>query len=304
MGGGSRVKQYERRFYEGEQVRGEREEESFHAIRTFEKYEVREAEGGGYELLKGGEVIGIFSEAKVEEGRIVFKLSKGMSLEILERKVREILAPEKAELCGLIGSDGGIYINSDKGVYEVYFDSEDRELAELFINLIGEVYHETARDYIRFEETGEGEKAYHKPRIYSKKIAYDLADLGIKGPEDFEFHPPVDHLDEEGKRAYLRGFFSGDGNISMTEGGRAHSIRIYSTYKEGLEEVRQMFIDLGFHPHEIRTDHRKPGWRDLHSFTIPAEDHLKFIEEIGSRKPEHVEKLQLIKTIDERRKQD
>ncbi|MEM4610892.1 MAG: hypothetical protein QW190_08400 [Thermoproteota archaeon] len=88
MGGGSRVKQYERRFYEGEQVRGEREEERFHVLRTFEKYEVREAEGGGYELLKGGEVIGIFSEAKVEEGRIVFKLSKGMSLEILERKVR------------------------------------------------------------------------------------------------------------------------------------------------------------------------------------------------------------------------
>ncbi|MBO3753333.1 MAG: hypothetical protein FGF53_00390 [Candidatus Brockarchaeota archaeon] len=301
MGGGSRVKQYERRFFEGEQVRGKGEEESFHVLRTFERYEVREAEGGGYELLKEGKVIGIFSEAKVEGGRIVFKLSKGMSLEFLDGKVREIFTPEKAELCGLIASDGGIYINSEKSVYEVYFDSEDKELAELFINLIREVYHETARDYIRFEDTGEGEKAYHKPRIYSKKIAYDLANLGIKGPEDFEFHPPVAHLDEEGKRAYLRGFFSGDGNISMT-GERAHSIRIYSTYKEGLEEVRQMFIDLGFHPHEIRTDHRKPGWRDLHSFTIPAEDHLKFIEEIGSRKPEHMEKLQLIRMIDERKK--
>ncbi|MBO3842234.1 MAG: LAGLIDADG family homing endonuclease [Candidatus Brockarchaeota archaeon] len=38
-------------------------------------------------------------------------------------------------------------------------------------------------------------------------------------------------LDDEGKRAYLRGFFSGDGNVSMTKEGW-HEIRIYSKCKD------------------------------------------------------------------------
>lgn len=71
MGSGSRVRQYERRFFEGEQARGEREEETFHVAGTFGEYEVREAEGGGYELLKGGEVIGTFFQAEIEEDRVI-----------------------------------------------------------------------------------------------------------------------------------------------------------------------------------------------------------------------------------------
>lgn len=51
---------------------------------------------------------------------------------------------------------------------------------------------------------------------FSKKVAYDLWNLNVKGPEPYEFHPPLRHLDEEGKRAYLRGFFSRDGNISLS----------------------------------------------------------------------------------------
>ncbi|MBO3753804.1 MAG: LAGLIDADG family homing endonuclease [Candidatus Brockarchaeota archaeon] len=54
-------------------------------------------------------------------------------------------------------------------------------------------------------------------------------------------------------RAYLRGFFSGDGNISLWKDGD-HCFRVYSSYREGLEEMREMFSRLGFHPHEIRED--------------------------------------------------
>lgn len=85
MGSGSRVRQYKRRFFEGEQAREEREEKTFHVVGTFGEYEVREAEGGGYELLKSGKVVGIFSEARVEENRVVFKLSRGMNLEVSEK---------------------------------------------------------------------------------------------------------------------------------------------------------------------------------------------------------------------------
>ncbi len=256
MGSGSRIKQYGGRFSQGEQTREEREEEAFNIIKVLGEYEVRESEGGGYELLKGGEAVGTFSEARVEMERVVLKLGRGMNLEVSEKGVREILSPKKAELCGLIASDGGIYIGGKKKIYEVYFDSKDEELAGVFSSLIEEVYSKISRDHTYSQETREGEKIYHKPRVYSKGIAYDLEDLGIKGPEPFEFHPPSDHLDDEGKRAYLKGFFSGDGNISKSWG--EYWFRVYSTCREGLDELREMFIDLGFHPSDIHVKYREP----------------------------------------------
>lgn len=37
--------------------------------------------------------------------------------------------------------------------------------------------------------------------IYSKGIFYDLGDLGLK-PAPYEFHVPIEHLDNEGKKAF------------------------------------------------------------------------------------------------------
>ncbi|MEM3648980.1 MAG: LAGLIDADG family homing endonuclease [Thermoproteota archaeon] len=113
------------------------------------------------------------------------------------------------------------------------------------------------------------------------------------------------YLDEEGKRAYLKGFFSGDGEVTLTETGH-HSISISSSCEEGLRELRGMLIELGFHPGNIGTydeeavpgRHRHPSFR----FYIPEEDHLKFIEEIGSETEEHINKFKQIKLIDEERR--
>jgi len=303
MGSGSRIGQCKRRFFEGEQARGEKEEEASHVVGAFGEYEVRKSESGGYALCKSGEVVGAFSGAKVERERVVFELSHGMNLEVSDKGVRGRLGSEKAELCGLMASDGGIYIGSQKTrIYEVYFDSKSEVLARAFSNLIEEIYSEIPRDYTYFKETSRGKEIYHKPRVYSKRIAYDLEALRIKGPRPFEFHPPLDLLDNDGKRAYLRGFFSGDGNISKH--GDYYYFRIYSTCKEGLEELREMLIELGFHPSNIHVKHREPKWRDLYDFSISEEEHLKFIEEIGSRNPEHINIFQLIKSKYEREEKE
>lgn len=201
MGGGSRVKQYKRRFFQGESIHKEREGAAFNVVKTFGEYEIREAKKGEYELLKGNEVVGMFSEAQVKDDRVIFKLSRGMRLEVSEKGIRKILAPEKAELCGLIASDGGIFHR----VYEVYFDTKDEKLVEVFSKLVETVYGITPR-YYKYHRTVEGEeRIYHKPRIYNREVAYDLEDLCIKGPKPYEFHPPIKYLDDEGKRAYLRG---------------------------------------------------------------------------------------------------
>lgn len=106
MGGGSRIGQYERRFHEGGQEMEGEESEVFHVMKVFGEYEIREAESGGYELLKGDEIIGTFTEAEIEEDRVIFKLTYGTNLEVSKEGAREILSPAKAELCGLLASDG------------------------------------------------------------------------------------------------------------------------------------------------------------------------------------------------------
>ncbi|MEM4230038.1 MAG: LAGLIDADG family homing endonuclease [Thermoproteota archaeon] len=298
MGSGLRVKQYARRFYEGEQAREKKEDEASRVVKTFGKYEARETEDGGYELLKGGEVIGIFSKARVEENRIVFHLSHGVNLEVSGRGVREIFSPERAELCGLIAADGTVC--KYKRTHEVSLKNVDRELIDHFCKLAEETYSITPHLYSTSHTTKKGEKReYYRAAVLSKKVAYDLWMFGVKGPGPYEFHPPMEHLDDEGMRAYLRGFFSGDGNVSLCKDGK-HDFRVYSSFKEGLEEIREMFEKLGFHPHKVREEDKEvtpEGIRKRFYFSIPEEEHLKFIEEIGTRKAEFKRKFELIKLI-------
>jgi len=204
-----------------------------------------------------------------------------MLLEVSEEGIREITLSEKAKILGMIVSDGGYIFRREprseggyRTEYSIDFYSEDKELIRTFDEASERIYRMTPHHYIRKRN------GLITTTIYSKGVFYDLSDLGLKtGP--YKFHVPREHLDEDGKRMFLRGFFSGDGSISVTGGGY---IRFYSKYREGLEELRQIAIDVGFHPHEIRLDEE----RGQYSFSIPGNEFLKFIDEIGSDKPSHL----------------
>jgi len=297
MGGGSLARQYQRRFHQGEELQTFQKMEEFvsdetiEPVNVFGKYEVYRTADFGYELVVDGVAVGSFAEARVEENRILFSLSHGMLLEVSEKGTREILNPAKAMLCGLIASDGGLHrykrYNRKTGqyylVHEADFDSTDKDLIEIFCRSSENIYKKTPHLYIHEKAKG---KRHEKMRavIYDKEIFYDLYNLGAKtGP--YEFHVPREHLDKEGLRAYLRGFFSGDGNLRERDHGI--TIRLDSTSEKGLEELRQAFIDLGFHPCEIG-EYKRPRRRTVYCFFIPAKEHMRFIEEIGSDKPRHV----------------
>jgi hypothetical protein len=301
MGGGLRRRQYENRFFQGKEVYKGEEAEAFEIVKKLGKYEIRRAEKGGYELLKNGEVVGIFSEAKIEENRVLFKLSYGMNLEVSEIGIREVLSPEKAELCGLIAADGSLPQRRGKKIYEAQLTSKDKELAEIYTNLSEKVYDITPHHYLYYKKTkGERKRTYHRMSIYSKEVVEDLRSLELKGPDPYEFHVPLKYLDEEGKKAFLKGFFSGDGSVSLSEGG-GRAIYFYSDCKEGLEELRKILIDLGFHPGKICIDDRgtipKKYSGPTYEFSISEKEHIKFIDEIGSEREEHKLKFQRIKSI-------
>lgn len=297
MGGGSVIKQYERRFGQGESVYEKEstihdvECEKYEAktIRVFGEYEIRKTEREEYELLKKGELIGKFSKAIIEEDRFLFPLSRGILLEVSEEGRKEIATPKKAEICGLIASDGGLYSTREHSDHEVHFTSKNRELIERYNDLFKEVYGIEPHVYHKRKRDG---REYFESRTYDRGVYFDLLDLGIK-PKAFEFHVPFKHLDKDGLRAYLRGFFSGDGNISKSEEG--FSIKISSTCEEGIKELRKAFELLGFHPNPIHVSKREPPLHDYYVFSIPEDEYVRFAEEIGTYHPGRAKRLESIR---------
>ncbi|MBO3797501.1 MAG: LAGLIDADG family homing endonuclease [Thermoproteota archaeon] len=307
MGGGSAVRQYQRRFLQGESEETGRKEDCEEGLwkaraLTFGEYGVRETKSGEYELVKKDTTVGVFSKACIEKERVLFLLSRGTLLEVSERGVREIASPEKATLMGMIASDGGTTfrrgLRSDgryRTEYLIRFHSRDKELVEIFDKLSEVVYHKESLHYTRKRN------GLITSVVYSKGIFYDLGDFNVK-PAPYEFHVPREHLDDEGKRAFLRGFFSGDGNISISSEGKV-TIRFYSTCRSGIEELHQTLKDLGFHPNKIREEKELRG-KTTYNFTIPREEHIKFIKDIGSYRPRHMHILEEIKREAEGREEE
>jgi hypothetical protein len=83
----------------------------------------------------------------------------------------------------------------------------------------------------------------------------------------------------------VKGFFSGDGSAYLIHGERLF-IRFRLKCEEGLEGLRQILMDLGFHPGKIGKDVESDTI--TYRFTIPSREHERFIDEIGSFKPEHI----------------
>lgn len=100
---------------------------------------------------------------------------------------------------------------------------------------------------------------------------------------------------------YLRGFFSGDGNITK-DVTQQYKIGLQSTCKEGLEGLREAFKLLGFHPLEIFQEKQwNTKWRDRYHFSISAYEHMRFVKEIGTDQPNRMKRMEEIERQPKRR---
>lgn len=289
MGAGRRTEQFENRFNQGKpRWSGEKDGclEGEQLVAGFGDYEIFRGRDG-YELVKRRTAIGRFDEASLESTRAVFKLSRGMLLEITEKGVREIFSKEKAGLHGLTASDGGMY----RGTHEIKITSESPELVDLYAQYFKAVYG--LEMHYRPDVRRDRDRSYPRVRISNKIAFYDLKNYGAKtGPYTWEV--PRQHLDREGAREWLKCFFSGDGEVKKAD-GRGYAIVYDSTYRPGLEEIQRLLLD----EFEIRSNlqaerdrtkergHKRPE----SVLKIIREDNVKFAKEIGSYKKEHIERL-------------
>jgi hypothetical protein len=288
MGAGNRVRQFEHRFYQGEPSLSDATESCNEGGESIAAFGERQISSGadGYELVKGGRIVGIFEEASIESERAVFKLSTGMLLEVTSSGIREIFSKSKAGLHGLTASDGSLYGGPPgKPSHNIRLESESPELVDLYSRYFEDVYdRQMHRDL---------DRGYPRVMIGDKMAFYDLKNYGAKTGL-YTWNVPRAYLDREGAAEWLKCFFSGDGTVKLVCAGRDYDIAFDSTCREGLEQIQALLLDefgirstLKPRPRKARPG-RRPG------YNLRVRDEVEFAEEIGSYKEEHIERLEKI----------
>jgi len=245
-----------------------------------------EINGCGYTLKKGGQTLGTYKEATLlSPDRALFKLEKGMLLEVSPKGIRNILSLTKAGIIGFISSDGSLQYSTTLKRYQIEFGSSSDELLEKFSEFMKEVYGISLRAYPKKDR-----RHFIDLVKGSKEIAQDLDNYTTKAKG--EWNVPFEYLDKESATMFLKCFMSGDGGIGIYQSSDHYRklplrIRFYSTNRKGLEEIatllRQYFdIDSTIN-------------REEEEFTLNVATRagkIKYIKEIGSFKERHIRAIE------------
>jgi len=242
----------------------------------------------GFMLRRGGEVLGTYKEVKVlSPERALFKLERGMFLEVSLQGVRKTLSPEKAGMAGFIASDGSLSRPSAKSKRMDFYSASD-ELLDKFTEFMKEVYDVAPRRH----QIKNREHFFMLDKA-GKDIVEDMREYTHKGLKKNYWEVPFDYLDKESARMFLKCFMSGDGHIGWYP--RSHprvklplQVRFCSKNTEGLEQIQQLLEeDFGISHTSIYFGKN----RSVLEITS-TEDKVKYITEIGSFKENHIEVIE------------
>lgn len=287
MGEGTREAQYESRFGLGKptDTYGTQCSKSEPIERLQIGEYLVERGGCGYAIKKGGLTLGTYKEATLlSSDRALFKLDKGMLLEVSPKGIRNILSLSKAGIIGFINSDGSLQYSTIQRRYRVGFGSSSDELLDIFSEFMKEVYGIPLRTYQRkdrrhFIELVKG----------NKDMAQDLDNYTTKAKG--EWNVPFDYLDKESARMFLKCFMSGDGSIGLYKSrGKKNPVlrvRFISINRKGLEEIAMLLRDY----FSIDTTIHVLNWGGFELYVITQDGKIRFIKEIGSYKKNHMQTI-------------
>ncbi len=168
------------------------------------------------------------------------------------------LTPEFAEIIGLLCAEGSHIIS-----YSSYF-GKDRDKKRFYKNDKSERIEFTNKDtklllhysnllLKQFDYSTRITKHF-KVNICKMSIIKNITSYTKLGHTNWKVPDFVLTSNDETKEAFIRGYFDGDGTISK-------SIRFFSTNNNGLNQVFQLLVDLGFKPYfekPMLKENRKP----------------------------------------------
>lgn len=199
----------------------------------------------------------------------------------------DINSPDKAYFLGLIAADGNIFsydniydnkYGNKQALIRLTLQKEDKYILETFKSylLSNKPLHNTCK------ETSDGVHYYRTLELVSNKMKDDLSKYNIVPTKTYNFIMP--DLKEEYISHYIRGYFDGDGGISILDEKyhipSAYQIRI-SGFKNNLDKMNQYLCKNDIHFYFIkdkREHNRKDVFGSIVAKSVP--DAYKFIQYI------------------------
>lgn len=231
----------------------------------------------GYSLKVSGQKVGISPDVAKrilkENGRTIrpyaTKVTDNGNREKVKNKTffsKENENPDMAWLLGFLAADGTVRQKNNN--IKIGLSSKDEEILFKIKNLL-----ELTNSSVTHYETNKG---YDVSELAwtCKQHKIDLARYGIVPNKTFCLKPPYD-LDEKYYKDYIRGYFDGDGSISINS-GKYLRFSIVSGTKEILEFIINVFYDNGIEKVKIMEDNRH-----LHTnyyFSYANEDSIKIYD--------------------------
>lgn len=203
----------------------------------------------------------IMSEYSIKSVKTIYDIIKRNGIKKIGNKKYQvdgdyfatIDSEEKAYWLGFLYADGYVRIkNNRSGQLKLKLSSKDRSHIELFNKCLSSNY--PIKDYISIikYKDGESKSNVSEVSIYNTKIVNDLIYNGCISNKTFLIRLPI--IDISIIRHFIRGYFDGDGCISISKKGQP-SIKIISN-GDFINDIRDYLINVGVSRINIRDNGR------------------------------------------------
>lgn len=197
------------------------------------------------------------------------------------------MKPEKAEIIGLLSSDGNYrkyrakFTEYDKRRHNIYyreqtnriieFANTDMSLLKTFQNILFSIYR-------------------YKPNIHRSNhnvfriciIRWSVIDDILKyvslGTERWYIHKKILNGSPSVRKSFIRGFFDGDGSVDFV--GKTPRIRITSTNSKGLRQIKKILDDFKIEC-KINGPYKRNRKKDSYELLLKTKNIKDFIRCIG-----------------------
>jgi DNA-binding transcriptional regulator WhiA len=201
-----------------------------------------------------------------------------------------MLSQEKAEILGLLFSDGNYRkyhstfrmfdkrrnktytFNQDKRIME--FANTDLELLEYFRKLLD-------REYNYYPNIVLSNKNVFRVCITKNSVLDDLTGIANFGSSEWFIPSEIVSGNDQIKRAFIRGFFDGDGSVDFAE-KKIPRIRINSINLNGLKQIRELLKSLSIES-KVNGPYKRNKRKDCYELLLKTSSVIKFIKYINSK---------------------
>ena len=152
-------------------------------------------------------------------------------------------------VCGVLCSDGKVVWSEKHSNYAISLETKNDEFARLFMNNLK--LHVEKEPRMGTHKRKNGDQTFHMNMItvYGRKdVGRFLSKWGlIHGRRNWSV-PAITWNDIDFRRGFLRGFFDGNGSVSVSvnkDEGKRRAIILYSVNEKGLREVHKLLEKEG-----------------------------------------------------------